>query len=121
RAGGQQQQHRKQPAARPPARSLGCQDATALSPTPSLRNTAAPMSSSPYMHTTSGPVGRSFVYESHRPRIDASAPELHAMIVSFRLSAVNRFAITAGTTRKLKTISTPAMGTANVITTPNDR
>ena len=53
--------------------------------------------------------------------MDASAPELHAMIVSRRLSAVNRFAITAGTTRKLKTINTPAMGTARVITTPNDR
>src|SRR2546427_5770402 len=35
--------------------------------------------------------------------------------------AVKRFAITAGTTRKLNTISTPAIGTASVITTPNDR
>src|SRR5437773_6610120 len=29
---------------------------------------------SPYMHTMSGPVGRSFVYDSHRPMIEASAP-----------------------------------------------
>jgi len=73
------------------------------------------------MQTTSGPVGRSFVYESQSPRIDARAPELHAMIVSCRLSAVKRLAITAGTTRKLNTIKTPAIGTANVITTPKDR
>src|SRR5207249_1696987 len=87
----------------------------------SFRNTTAPTSTSPYMHTMSGPVGRSPASESHRPRIEASAPEPHEMYVSRFMSRVKRNAITAGTTRKLKTISTPATGTASVITTPNDR
>ena len=73
------------------------------------------------MHTISGPVGRSPASDSHRPRIEARAPEPHEMYVSRRMSRVKRKAITAGTTRKLNTMSTPATGTARVITTPNDR
>src|SRR6266550_540175 len=87
----------------------------------SFRTTTAPTSTSPYMHTISGPVGRSPASDSHRPRIEASAPEPHEIYVSRLMSRVKRNAITAGTTRKLKTISTPATGTASVITTPNDR
>src|SRR6266550_3682696 len=87
----------------------------------SFRTTTAPTSTSPYMHTISGPVGRSPASDSHRPRIEASAPEPHEIYVSRFMSRVKRNAITAGTTRKLKTISTPATGTASVITTPNDR
>src|SRR5437764_533557 len=86
-----------------------------------LRTTHASASSSPYMQTISGPVGRSALYDTHRPSSEASAPEPHEMYASRRMSRVNRNAMTAGTTRKLNTISTPATGTASVITTPNDR
>ena len=37
------------------------------------------------------------------------------------MSRVNKNATAAGTTRKLKTINTPATGTASVMTTPNER
>src|SRR5256885_12636623 len=87
----------------------------------SFRTTTAPSSTIPYMHTISGPVGRSPASDSHSPRMEASAPEPQEMYVRRRISRVKRNAITAGTTRKLNTISTPATGTASVITTPNDR
>src|SRR6266576_3537905 len=87
----------------------------------SFRTTTAPSSTIPYMHTISGPVGRSPASDSHSPMIEASAPEPQEMYVRRRISRVKRNAITAGTTRKLNTISTPATGTASVITTPNDR
>src|SRR2546422_798852 len=87
----------------------------------SFRTTTAPTSTTPYMHTISGPVGKSPASDSHSPRIEASAPEPQEMYVRRRISRVKRNAITAGTTKKLKTISTPATGTASVITTPNDR
>src|SRR3989442_11866018 len=45
----------------------------------SFRTTTAPTSTRPYMHTISGPVGRSPASDSHRPRIEASAPEPHEM------------------------------------------
>ena len=45
----------------------------------SFRTTTAPSSTIPYMHTINGPVGRSPASDSHRPRIDASAPEPHEM------------------------------------------
>src|SRR6266571_3045831 len=45
----------------------------------SFRSTRAPTSTSPYMHTISGPVGKSPSSEIHRPRIDARAPEPHEM------------------------------------------
>jgi len=45
----------------------------------SFRSAIAPTSTSPYMHTISGPVGRSPASDSHRPRIEASAPEPHEM------------------------------------------
>jgi len=45
----------------------------------SFRTTTAPSSTIPYMHTISGPVGRSPASDSHRPRIEASAPEPHEM------------------------------------------
>src|SRR5439155_17216680 len=86
-----------------------------------LRTTHASASSSPYMQTISGPVGRSALYDTHRPSSEASAPEPHEMYASRRMSRVSRNAMTAGTTRKLNTISTPATGTASVITTPNER
>src|SRR2546426_55226 len=88
---------------------------------PRFRTTTAPTSTTPYMHTISGPVGKSPASDSHSPRIEASAPEPQEMYVRRRISRVKRNAITAGTTKKLKTISTPATGTASVITTPNDR
>src|SRR5439155_12266323 len=84
----------------------------------SFRTTTAPSSTIPYMHTISGPVGRSPASDSHSPRMEASAPEPQEMYVRRRISRVKRNAITAGTTRKLNTISTPATGTASVITTP---
>ena len=37
------------------------------------------------------------------------------------MSRVNRNAITAGTTRKVNTMSTPPTGTASVITMPKER
>jgi len=43
------------------------------------RSAIAPTSTTPYMHTISGPVGRSPASESHSPRIEASAPEPQAM------------------------------------------
>jgi len=45
----------------------------------SFRTTTAPSSTIPYMHTISGPVGRSPASDSHSPRIEASAPEPHEM------------------------------------------
>jgi len=45
----------------------------------SFRTTTAPSSTIPYMHTINGPVGRSPASDSHRPRIEASAPEPHEM------------------------------------------
>ena len=45
----------------------------------SFRTTTAPTSTTPYMHTISGPVGRSPASDSHKPRIEASAPEPHEM------------------------------------------
>src|SRR6266571_3633138 len=45
----------------------------------SFRTTSAPTSTSPYMHTISGPVGRSPSSEIHRPRIEANAPEPQEM------------------------------------------
>ena len=69
----------------------------------------------------SGPVGRSLVYDIHNPSDEATAPEIQEITAIRRLSVLNRLAITAGTTRKLKTISTPATGTASVMTTPNER
>src|SRR6266705_2474197 len=45
----------------------------------SFRSTRAPTSTSPYMHTISGPVGKPPSREIHRPRIDARAPEPHGM------------------------------------------
>ncbi len=45
----------------------------------SFRTTTAPSSTTPYMHTINGPVGRSPASESHRPRIEASAPEPQEM------------------------------------------
>ncbi len=45
----------------------------------SLRSATAPTSTTPYMHTISGPVGKSPARDSHRPRIDASAPEPQEM------------------------------------------
>src|SRR3989442_1433497 len=89
--------------------------------TVTFRTTHAATSSSPYIQTISGPVGRSALYDTHRPSDEASAPEAHEMYVSRRMSRVNRNAITAGTTRKLNTIRTPATGTASVMTTPKDR
>ena len=43
----------------------------------SFRTTTAPSSTIPYMHTINGPVGRSPASDSHRPRIEASAPDPH--------------------------------------------
>ena len=43
------------------------------------RSAIAPTSTTPYMHTISGPVGRSPASESQSPRIEASAPEPQAM------------------------------------------
>ena len=43
------------------------------------RSAIAPTSTTPYMHTISGPVGKSPASESHSPRIEASAPEPQAM------------------------------------------
>ena len=45
----------------------------------SRRSTIAPRSTRPYMHTIRGPVGKSPANESHRPSIEASAPEPHEM------------------------------------------
>ena len=45
----------------------------------SLRSATAPTSTTPYMHTISGPVGKSPASDSHRPRIEASAPEPQEM------------------------------------------
>jgi hypothetical protein len=45
----------------------------------SFRRITAPTSTTPYMHTISGPVGRSPASDSHRPRIEASAPEPQEM------------------------------------------
>src|SRR5439155_12806058 len=45
----------------------------------SFRSTTAPTSTTPYMHTISGPVGRSPASDSHRPRIEARAPEPQEM------------------------------------------
>ena len=45
----------------------------------SLRSATAPTSTTPYMHTIRGPVGRSPASDSHRPRIEASAPEPQEM------------------------------------------
>jgi len=45
----------------------------------SFRTTTAPSSTIPYMHTINGPVGRSPASDSHRPRIEASAPDPHEM------------------------------------------
>ena len=45
----------------------------------SRRSTMAPRSTRPYMHTIRGPVGKSPANESHRPSIEASAPEPHEM------------------------------------------
>jgi len=45
----------------------------------SFRTTTAPSNTIPYMHTINGPVGRSPASDSHRPRIEASAPEPHEM------------------------------------------
>ena len=73
------------------------------------------------MHTISGPVGRSFVYDTQSPSKEASAPVGQSITARRCLSPVNRFAMTAGTTRKLNTMRTPARGTASVMTTPNDR
>ena len=44
-----------------------------------FRNATAPTKTMPYMHTISGPVGRSPARDSHRPSTDARAPELHEM------------------------------------------
>src|SRR5207245_2729367 len=87
----------------------------------SFRRATAPTKTIPYMHTISGPVGRSPASESQRPSTEASAPEPHEMYASRFMSRVNMKAMTAGTTRKLNTMRTPATGTANVINTPNDR
>src|SRR5881628_1214339 len=45
----------------------------------SLRSATAPTSTTPYMHTIRGPVGKSPASDSHRPRIEASAPEPQEM------------------------------------------
>src|SRR5439155_9074008 len=45
----------------------------------SFRSTIAPTSTMPYMHTISGPGGRSPASESQRPRTEARAPEPHEM------------------------------------------
>ena len=45
----------------------------------SLRSATAPTRTTPYMHTISGPVGKSPASDSHRPRIEASAPEPQEM------------------------------------------
>lgn len=45
----------------------------------SFRRASAPRSTSPYMQTMSGPVGRSPASDNHRPKTEASAPEPHEM------------------------------------------
>src|SRR5256885_972444 len=45
----------------------------------SFRSAIAPTSTTPYMQTISGPVGRSPASESQRPRTDARAPEPQEM------------------------------------------
>src|SRR5207244_3131948 len=47
--------------------------------TVAFRAAHATTSSSPYMQTINGPVGRSALYETHRPSEEASAPEAHEM------------------------------------------
>src|SRR2546430_4799741 len=44
-----------------------------------FRAAHATTSSSPYMQTINGPVGRSALYETHKPSEEASAPEAHEM------------------------------------------
>jgi len=63
-----------------PEHSPGGRPQSAHSVAPAARRSAiAPTSTTPYMHTISGPVGRSPASESHSPRIEASAPEPQAM------------------------------------------
>src|SRR5437879_6238124 len=90
------------------------------SPTPSLRSTPAPTSNRPYMHTISGPVGKSATYDTHKPSRDASAPEPHEISTSLRMSRVKRKAMVAGTTSIVNTISTPANGTEMVTARPKE-
>ena len=73
----------------------------------------------PKVQTITGPVGRSYVYDSARPTADAIAPVDQEITVRARGRRVKRNAVTAGTTRKLKTISTPPIGTEKVMTIPN--
>jgi len=63
-----------------PERSPGGRPQSFHSVAPAARRSViAPTSTTPYMHTISGPVGRSPASESHSPRIEASAPEPQAM------------------------------------------
>ncbi len=55
-----------------------------------------------------------------RPTADANAAESQLMASSNAGRRVNRNAITAGTTRKVNTRSTPATGTASVMASPKD-
>ena len=78
--GGSRQQQLEQGAEQPEgARPKGPGHARHAGVRTSFRTTTAPSSTTPYMHTISGPVGRSPASDSHRPRIEASAPEPQEM------------------------------------------
>src|SRR5690242_9710919 len=86
----------------------------------SARTTAPRTSAPPKVTTTAAPVGRSNLKDPHRPAIDTVAPSVQAMSRRSRSREVNSDENTAGTIRKEKTSSTPAMCTLEVMTAPND-
>ena len=73
------------------------------------------------MHTTTGPVGRSYRKETSRPDAEATAPATQDTMASMPYRRVNWNAMAAGTTRNENTSRTPAIGTEKVITIPNVR
>src|SRR5207302_2474420 len=74
-----------------PERSPGRRPPSVHPVAPATRRSAiAPTSTTPYMHTISGPVGRSPASESHSPRIEANAPEPQAMQARRRMARGKR-------------------------------
>ena len=67
------------------------------------------------------PVGRSSTNEPARPTALATMPVVQAMASTTGTAREKIEPMTAGTIRKLKTRSTPAVVTELVTTTPNDR
>src|SRR5438552_7262753 len=71
--------------------------------------------------TIAAPVGRSNTYEPARPAALAAIPTPHATVRTIGILSEKIEPMTAGTIRKLKTSSTPAVGTELATTMPKVR